>query len=775
MASTIDWEVRLRDLASGPANAIKSAVNSARSAMAGLSSAAQSVRVPKLTIDSSVNRWRDAQGRFVAGAKKTSFADMGAGASSATGGLDRLNGSVGSLVKMQLAEWAAAGAAKLWELAKGAAGVGWDFAKFAISAASYKRDAIAAFGLIEGSSQKAKETFARINKLADETPFETANVVGIFKSLRSAGLGQGEAEKLFMAMSDIASVQGADGKEMLDRLKQAVIKIKGVGKLDMETLLQVSEAGSAAGINVESILTEVAKMRGITIDAARAALSSGNAKNQIKWDEAYKAIQAATIAQVNKGGALGTATKKFGLESLDGAISTLKSKLDDLFTDIDLGPLVKMIQLVASLLDVTNANFPAFQELKTIVEKAFSDIFAAIGTVANETSLKGFVNSVLPAVQFLAESVVALFQNGMAAMRGFGEGFMSAFAPIESSRVATQTLAQALDDISAKAQGVGVVVGALGGALVSLGTLVRDGYATAGAAVMPLVTAIYNSLAASEKAGGGFAALGNVVRVLYTGMSFVLTVAYGLAAWLGGTLLMAVQALGAAFGPMLSGALSFASYGDKSTSSATAWAGAMNMLSSVLGFVTNVVVGLGAVLGYLLGAAAYVIAALWNLLKMAAVGWSNIVTVIGESLGGTIVESIWQGIVGAWDTVAEGVAGLIGDLPGGGAISAAIGPSVAKKPEAGPASKPATDWAALFGSGPTTTGAAPLAPMPPTGQYNAMAKPVNQSNSFTLNMPITVSASGDPSSVAGAVSQGASAAAPGVRDTFATLAASLGV
>ena len=764
MAQALEWIVALRDSVTGPATAAKNAVDALRLGIQRTVSAARQkigLGATAASVGGGVTRadgrLRDATtGRFMKGASG-GMGELGSKSDAAAGSLAKVAASTSMLVGMKLAEWALAGARAM-------SGLVWDGMKFAVDSASFKRNMLASLELLEGSAAKARETFSRINAIADTTPFETQKVMDMFKSLRSAGMNQGAAEKMFMALSDISSVQGKDKDEILERLKAAVIKIKGVGKLDMETLLQLSEAGSGAGINVESILKAVAAKRGVSMEAAKAALSSG----QIKWEEAFGALQAATVATVNKGKELGTATKIFGTGSWEGALSTLKSKLDDIFSDINISPLIKGVQTLAGMLDFSAATGTltplkkAMLDLKATTERFFNGLFQKFGRLTSEASLTEMLTRLVPVIDAVAQGISDVIDAAVAMAMAFDAGFQQAFK-FDNALGGKSLLT--LQDLVGLANVVGQVLGGISGLVLSLLTNIADGWASIFEGAGPAIDDLYALMNSGESTYQIFGGLRDLVKGFASVMSSVLGPALSVVIIIIGGLWDAIGGFVGALRPMIDMIMSWAgetTAADGSTRGLTGAAYGMvtaaQYLAIVLGFI-------GKVLGYIVGGFLAVIAAV---LMANAVFWEFIIGIgfmiaefgikafwIAISIGTAIVKGIWEGIKASWAWLSAGVGNLVSSLPGMG------GADVKAKPN---------------------PMASTIAPATPSGQFAptqvanvANAGGVDQTNTFSVQIPITVSATGDAGSVAGAVQQGAQRAAPGVADAFAALASQAGV
>jgi len=104
-----------------------------------------------------------------------------------------------SMFKAGAAFGAAAGAAKsaidlMQRGISSAMGMAQQTARFALEAASFRRHTLAGFELIEGSAQEAQRVFTSMEHLAHHTPFDTKEVMDLFRGLRMQGFAVREVQ-----------------------------------------------------------------------------------------------------------------------------------------------------------------------------------------------------------------------------------------------------------------------------------------------------------------------------------------------------------------------------------------------------------------------------------------------------------------------------------------------------------------------------------------------------------------------------------------------------
>jgi hypothetical protein len=298
----------------------------------------------------------------------------------------------------QLAAVAAAGAA--------AAGI----VHFGIQAASFKRNMLAGFELMEGSVEKAQQTYDLIDRFSDKTPFETGNVMTLFKSVRAVGFEMRTTQDIIAGISDVAvNLEPERQQQAMESMVRALSKVQGQGKLTGEALEMINDAASGTALNSMSIFEQVGKIKGITPDAARKLMESGG----ISASEGITAFLKAVQAGVDKGGDLGTATKKFGIESLGGQMSTFQSRLKKLFADVDISPLVRVMTKLNDILDVSS---PTGRMLRRFANETLGSMFATAERLLTPENIQSALQTVRNTIASVTSAVADLWS-------GFGSTF----------------------------------------------------------------------------------------------------------------------------------------------------------------------------------------------------------------------------------------------------------------------------------------------------------------------------------------------------------------
>lgn len=280
---------------------------------------------------------------------------------------------------------------------------------WALDAMSFKENTLTAFKTMLGSEEAASRVFAKINKFAADTPFETKDVVSMAQRFVTAGFKESDLEKLMLTAGDVGARFGAD---KMQSTISAIAKVKAKGKLGGEALDMLADAGVGTG----AILDAIAKTRGLTRDQVQKLISAGG----ISADEGVAAISQA-VANTLSGGKLGQATLEAG-KSVTGMLSTLASRPFDLFMKANAkGAFDGFKRLLQVVIDATNPDTEAGQRFVTM--------FQSLSDAAN-----GFFKALKNEdVQLFIGLATQLVSGGIASyinlMKGHMEGFTKAAKP----------------------------------------------------------------------------------------------------------------------------------------------------------------------------------------------------------------------------------------------------------------------------------------------------------------------------------------------------------
>ena len=190
------------------------------------------------------------------------------------------------------------------------------FAKFAVATGQFRENTLTTLGILLKSKTVAQDVFDEAAQFASVTPFTTEQVVGGYKDLISKGFKPDELKRTFSAIGDLAAANPGDAS-IMGRITQAMGKIKAGGKMSAAELNQLSDAG----LSQQTVMSEVAKIMGTSVEEARKAMSTGKVGSDVAIEAIVKAIEG------DFGGTMAALSK-----TLTGLWSTLVSKPAELIT-----------------------------------------------------------------------------------------------------------------------------------------------------------------------------------------------------------------------------------------------------------------------------------------------------------------------------------------------------------------------------------------------------------------------------------------------------------
>ncbi len=293
------------------------------------------------------------------------------------------------------------------------AGIG--ISKYAIGQAAFKKSSLASLEVMTGSKAEAQDLFKYMQDLADVTPMTDKEVISNMKQLMVGGLDKKEARTLMVAMSDVESASGVKGAGagILMQVNQAIAR----GKFETQDLKILAEHG----VNLGHIYDQAAKLTGKT--AAQIHRDGLDARTGIK------AIENTIRQDMDKGGLLGTITKKISDSNLDVQLSTLESRFGRLFGDVDFSPVVDALKNLNTVLDTNSETGKKFHAvMDATFGKLFKDLFGDYTGANGLKKLEADMEGVVQTVKELASGFVEL---GKAMKGASGAGAVALGGPSE--------------------------------------------------------------------------------------------------------------------------------------------------------------------------------------------------------------------------------------------------------------------------------------------------------------------------------------------------------
>jgi tape measure domain-containing protein len=159
----------------------------------------------------------------------------------------------------------------------------------------------------------AQDAYKNIRSDADATPFDTASLLEVNRSLISAGLGAKSARTDAMNLANAVSAVGG-GNDILSRMAANMQQIKTVGKA---TAMDIRQFG-IAGINIYAML----------------ARSTGKSIEQVKEMDVTYADLSKTLAMANSKGGIYEGAMTAQSQTKSGKWSTVKDKFSTAASDL---------------------------------------------------------------------------------------------------------------------------------------------------------------------------------------------------------------------------------------------------------------------------------------------------------------------------------------------------------------------------------------------------------------------------------------------------------
>ena len=186
------------------------------------------------------------------------------------------------------------------------------------------------------TSGQSKELLGWIQKLAIESPFRQDDVAQAFRMSMALGFNTSEAQRLTSAMLNFATATGQGG-ETIERISRALGQMRTKGKVSMEEINQLTEAG----VDAMRILQQATGKSG-------EALSKDIQKGAVDADTAINAILSDT-EKLYAGAGKASATSMAGLLSSLQEVQELIGR--ELFTGVFeqlQGPLAALTTIVTA-------------------------------------------------------------------------------------------------------------------------------------------------------------------------------------------------------------------------------------------------------------------------------------------------------------------------------------------------------------------------------------------------------------------------------------------
>lgn len=366
--------------------------------------------------------------------------DVSAPAKKASSSLKRLKGAMGLLKGASSKAGAALGkvvaaatrmassvAMAAARAAAAVAAIGAAFGAAAFHSAAFMEQQEMAFGLLLRSGPKGAAELAKIRKVAVELGLPVKDTITQYKKLLAMQFAPKAAMEIVKMGADMRAL-GASADEV-GRIITAMSQIKAKGKLSMEELRQ--QLGDA-GISVELVAKQLAKLRGITKEKAFELISEG----AISADEGIKAIKMAVKAKLGIKN-LGDAAKKT-TGTLGGMWAVMKSKAENTLLTLSVRLLPhfkKGLQIIQKIMaDLGFGDEKLIDRAESLVKSLISGAkkaYKEFGPLIKALNFDKAIGHAKEIASVFEDSIKPIMKGLKPMIEGFGEGFDQAMKDLK--------------------------------------------------------------------------------------------------------------------------------------------------------------------------------------------------------------------------------------------------------------------------------------------------------------------------------------------------------
>jgi len=278
----------------------------------------------------------------------------------------------------------------------GVAGVG--VVGLGVKLASDMQQAEIAFTQFLGTGEKAKAFLGELQQFAAATPFEFPGLRDTASRLLGVGFASEDIIPILGTVGDSISAIGG-GQDKIDQATNALVKMQLQGKVNAETMMQLTEAGIPAW----QVLAE-------TLDTTVAEAQKKVTAGQVDVNTLFGALEDQAVPALQRTQGMMEAQSK----TLAGLFSTLKDVVGATLVEIA-GPIVQSLSkslpgITDTITKVMKSVGPAFGQVLTGAVKIFGKLLPAIAPIISAFGkvIAKVLKALLPAFDALIPLGVAL-------------------------------------------------------------------------------------------------------------------------------------------------------------------------------------------------------------------------------------------------------------------------------------------------------------------------------------------------------------------------------
>ena len=233
--------------------------------------------------------------------------------------------------------------------------------KFAIEAAEFKENTVAAYAAVQGTAEEGEKTFAEIDKMAHVMHFPAKQAHDLAKDLMLQGL---EDTKLITAtVAANASLIKEGQIAGAEKLKSLIERATASGHFELRGATGKGGTGSGRalaglGIHLPDLIADIAKRTGHSIGQVKTELQQGKIGVETGIAALVDAVNSSAIGKAGR--------EKFGLEEFKAdVVNTFTS----IAQDVDLGPIKQaLVDMDVALGGIADKNGPVADLFQTMVK-----------------------------------------------------------------------------------------------------------------------------------------------------------------------------------------------------------------------------------------------------------------------------------------------------------------------------------------------------------------------------------------------------------------------
>lgn len=316
----------------------------------------------------------------------------------------------------------------VFNVTKEVAGVSFSFSKAVVASQAFREDVTEAFTTVSGSAVAGAKIMDRALATADRLGTARAETVGQFLDLTTKGFQTAEVERIVGSLNDLTTI---DPKASMEGLTKVIGKVKATGRLNQETLNELS----TFGLEQSDVLTEIGKLIGKNDKEVLKALSTAGGIRGLGVEPILRAIN----KQVG-GGPAGEKAAEKANRNLSSLIKRVGDIPQNILFDLEVGDgLTGIKDVLRSVISFFAAGTDTAENAKKVFGDAFNalvsgllgeDITEGADGIKNTLNLLvAFVKDATPGIKafggvlrFVAQGA-ALAAAGLAVLTGAAANF----------------------------------------------------------------------------------------------------------------------------------------------------------------------------------------------------------------------------------------------------------------------------------------------------------------------------------------------------------------